>query len=406
MTRQRWVRFFLVGAIAWGPEGCGSQPTHAPPTAAGNKLPGVGPIAGSGSAGGEGATGNSSPGASSPGAGENPGPPNGGSGSQGSSGGTAAAGSGDAATVAGDGAFDCSDLSNLNMAKFPTADQMWSALTNMVNMGPRHDGADGDHKWVAYLQQRMTDMGLQNITKDDVTVQGTNGLSGMGAPSSGTASHLYGLLPGASDDIIVLGVHSDGPNSIEENGSVVLTEVMQYLTEIPQKCRQHTFALVLASCHMATCTNGDVPGWAGLHSDVMSKAIAFLAPEHAGMMYRAGGSGTGPIAQAFLCKTPGGQGAGMVGAYCSSLLTSLNISPGMLAPSGTELGSSAAWDTLVNSQKPVIGSMAYWDSLTNGLTTTGIGTEQIDKSTFYKVTLFYGKMAGYMDGKTAAELKQ
>jgi hypothetical protein len=288
--------------------------------------------------------------------------------------------------------FDCSDLSNLNTKVFPSSDEMWSALQNMVNMGPRHDGSDGDHKWTDYLHQRMIDMGLQSITRDTIMVQGTNGLSGAGAPTSGTADHLAGILPGMSTDIIVLGVHSDGPNSIEENGAAILTEVMQYLTQIPARCRRHTFALVLASCHMATCSNGDVPGWAGLHADIMSKTIAFLAPEHAGMKYRPG-NGNGPIAQAFLCTTKSLQ------SLCAQFISDLKITPGMLTKPGEELGSSAAWDALSNKQKPVIGSMAYWDSLNNGLTTTGIGTEGIDQDIFYKVTQFYAKMAGALDGQ-------
>jgi hypothetical protein len=46
----------------------------------------------------------------------------------------------------------------------------------------------------------------------------------------------------------------------------------------------------------------------------------------------------------------------------------------------------------------------YWDTLNNGLTTTGVGTEGIDKDTFYDTALFYAKMAGWIDGQPDGSL--
>lgn len=290
--------------------------------------------------------------------------------------------------------LDCSDLSRLDLDLFPTEDEAWELLVKMVDeMGPRHAGSPGDKKWTDFIEQRMKDSGLANIRRMDTMVTGTNGLSGQGQPTSGTTTHLVGVLPGMSDDIISIGCHKDGPNSVEENGTVIALAVIEYLSKLPKSCRKHSFALSFPTCHMAMCSQADVPAWNRMFPDVVSKTIAWLAPEHAGHKRRPAAGGT-TIQQAFLCTTAG------LKKQCESLLADIRMTTGESADqwftTNEALGSSGAWSATTG--KPTIGSMSYWDTLAAGLTDTTIGTSGIDKRTFYQVLVFYGRMAGWIDG--------
>lgn len=290
--------------------------------------------------------------------------------------------------------FNCDDLSQLNLDVFPNEEEAWATLVKMVDeMGPRHAGSMGDKNWTDYLEQRMKDMGLVEIQRMDTMVTGTNGLSGQGQPTSGTSTHMVGILPGASDQIISIGCHKDGPNSVEENGTVIAIEVMEYLSKVPKECRKHSFAISFPTCHMATCSQADVPAWNRMFPDVVSKTIAWLAPEHAGHKRRPADGGT-TIQQAFLCTTAG------LNAECESLLADIRKTTGESADqwfiSTESLGSSGAWSATTG--KPTVGSMSYWDTLAAGLTDTTITTTGIDKRTFHQVMLFYGRLAGWIDG--------
>ena len=184
--------------------------------------------------------------------------------------------------------FDYTNLENLNMANFPTSNDVWSSLQDMVDFGPRHTASQADLNFLDYLEVRMEKMGLESITRDPVRVSGHNIMSHYSAPRSGLTYHLSGILPGMTDEVIVLGVHVDGQNSIEENGVIILLEIAEYLATVPKECRRHTFALVFANGHMASTDSSEAGGWASNHPDIMDRAVGFVSPEHVGFLYSPG----------------------------------------------------------------------------------------------------------------------
>ena len=98
-----------------------------------------------------------------------------GSGDAESAGAGVAAAAADSASVSHDAggpapAFNCDDLSDLNMDVFPTADEAYATLQDMVDFGPRHTGSEADIHYIDYLEQRMKDAGLEGAVQTEVHV--------------------------------------------------------------------------------------------------------------------------------------------------------------------------------------------------------------------------------------------
>ncbi len=305
---------------------------------------------------------------------------------------------GGAAGAGGTAAFNCDDLSDLNMDVFPDADDMRASLAYMVEtIGPRQAGSEGDHRWKDYLEQRLIDMGLEEVTRVPTQVLGTTALSGQGAPSSGTTDHIHGVLTGQDPNrAVIMSIHTDGVNAIEENGVPIILEIMEYLTKIPLECRKLTVVLGLATCHCSRCAEGDVRAWAAQNPDLNNKAIVYIAPEHAGHNRYDGST----IQQAFMCSNSPG-----LAAKCEELLDEWRAETG----EGTDqvfitdeaMGNPAAWRM---TGKPTAGSMSYWDTIANGLVDINVVMDGVDKDTYYQVTKFYGKLVGWIISTAGNEL--
>ena len=50
---------------------------------------------------------------------------------------------------------------------------------------------------------------------------------------------LYGILPGASDEMVLVHTHSDGPNACEENGGIGVVALAKYLSISPKALEAH-----------------------------------------------------------------------------------------------------------------------------------------------------------------------
>jgi hypothetical protein len=92
------------------------------------------------------------------------------------------------------------------------------------------------------------------------------------------SENLIGVLPGASDDEIILGSHTDGPNSMEDNGPVAILALASCL---PQSERPRTIRVVLSGGHFV--------GSLGLQTyvlehalDLSHHALAVMELEHLG----------------------------------------------------------------------------------------------------------------------------
>ncbi|MBU0995341.1 MAG: hypothetical protein KJ737_22825 [Proteobacteria bacterium] len=291
--------------------------------------------------------------------------------------------------------FDYLDRGSINMALFTTSDDLWNTLEKMISFGPRHTASEADHNWVNYLEYRMQEMGIEQITRDEVHVYGHNIMSHPQAPKKGTAHHIFGILPGMTEEIIVLGVHSDGQNAVEENGSVMLLEIAEYLSKIPVECRRHTFALVFPTSHMAASSSWEAVGWALRHPEIMNRAVAFVAPEHVAFM---DDDVDGDDIPFMLMATTKGLRF-IAKEYRDELDIRMSIW-------NMGIGTAGTW-WMVSGFKPTIGGMtdqipAYF----NGLFNPKIGLDHINKDVYYDTTYFFAKVISYMDGLSKSELRE
>jgi len=167
-------------------------------------------------------------------------------------------------------------------APFVSADQLWKDVETMVEFGPRHTASPAQAKFLDHLEGWMRRIGLVDIGRDVVTLSGPNAFTAKGAPTSGTSHHLYGYLPGTTAEDIILGVHSDGQNSVEENGTIVAMEIVEYLSKLPKSMRKRGVLVVFPTSHMASSDSEEATGWVQKHRARLSNVVAIVSPEHMG----------------------------------------------------------------------------------------------------------------------------
>jgi hypothetical protein len=93
--------------------------------------------------------------------------------------------------------------------------------------------------------------------------------------------NVYGIIPGASRELVMLHSHTDGTNGIEDNGPDVIVAMAQYLARVPQRHLPRSILVLLASGHFA----GGVGTLAfidrHLH-DLVPRVAAAITIEHLG----------------------------------------------------------------------------------------------------------------------------
>ncbi len=102
--------------------------------------------------------------------------------------------------------------------------------------------------------------------------------------SNSTSYNLSGIIPGApgpdAENLIVLHSHTDGPNSIEDNGTIAVVELARYFKGVPQADRPKSILILLTSGHFS--------GWAGAlawveeNQALKSKVATIISLEHLG----------------------------------------------------------------------------------------------------------------------------
>lgn len=289
----------------------------------------------------------------------------------------------------------CADLKSGD--GFIDADGLYAVLGKMVDVGPRHTASPADIAWLDYLQGRMEEIGMSSIARDKVTVTGHGIMSHPSAPKSGTTYHVSGLLPGNGkngDKVIVMGVHSDGQNSIEENGTVILMEIAAWLARIPKECRNYTYALVFATAHMASADSKEAAGWAVKHPDIMRRAVAFVSPEHVGFLRR---DKKTPISFAMMATSSALQ------SLAKKLIAEEGVKNITISTAG--IGTGGVWRII--SGKPTVGGMtSQVDAFLAGLFDPEVGMDQVDKGIFHRTSRMFARLVGEMDGMSADEMKR
>jgi hypothetical protein len=111
----------------------------------------------------------------------------------------------------------------------------------------------------------------------------------------GTSSrNLLGLIPGRSDELMILHSHTDGPNGIEDNGPDCIVAACRYLTRLPRSSLPRTILVLLTTGHFIG--GRGVQSFVARHRhDLVRRTAAAITLEHLGAKeWNAGPNGGSP----------------------------------------------------------------------------------------------------------------
>ncbi len=97
----------------------------------------------------------------------------------------------------------------------------------------------------------------------------------------GASRNLIGIIPGRTDELVILNSHTDGPNGTEDDGPNAILGMAQYLTRIPREQLPRSIMILL--------TTGHFVGGAGARAfvaqhrgDILPRVAAAVTVEHVG----------------------------------------------------------------------------------------------------------------------------
>jgi hypothetical protein len=93
---------------------------------------------------------------------------------------------------------------------------------------------------------------------------------------------LIATLPGATDEVVIVNTHTDGPNATEENGALGILALAKYFAKIPRGERKRTLVFPLTTGHFAGPWVPSIRGVIEKHPDIIKRAVAAVTVEHLG----------------------------------------------------------------------------------------------------------------------------
>jgi hypothetical protein len=93
---------------------------------------------------------------------------------------------------------------------------------------------------------------------------------------------LIATLPGATDEVVNVNTHTDGPNATEENGALGILALANYFAKLPKSERKRTLVFPLTTGHFARPWVPSIRGVIEKHPDVIKRACAAVTVEHLG----------------------------------------------------------------------------------------------------------------------------
>jgi hypothetical protein len=99
-----------------------------------------------------------------------------------------------------------------------------------------------------------------------------------------TTPNLVGMIPGQSDELVILHSHHDGTNGVEDNGPEAILAMCQYLTRLPRGVLPRTILVVLSTGHFADGDLGTKAFVGRHHDDLIARSAAAVTVEHLGAM--------------------------------------------------------------------------------------------------------------------------
>ncbi|MGH7804502.1 MAG: hypothetical protein ACREQJ_09140, partial [Candidatus Binatia bacterium] len=97
-----------------------------------------------------------------------------------------------------------------------------------------------------------------------------------------TTDSLVAILPGVSEENIIVNTHSDGQNAFEENGAAACIYLARHLAAIPREDRPRTFVFSLVTGHVGPDHLPETEGFIHDNPGLVANAAAALTIEHFG----------------------------------------------------------------------------------------------------------------------------
>jgi hypothetical protein len=99
-----------------------------------------------------------------------------------------------------------------------------------------------------------------------------------------TTPNLVGVIPGRSDELVILQSHHDGTNGIEDNGPEAIVAMAHYLARLPRRALPRTILILLSTGHFADGDLGTKAFVSRHHDDLIARSAAAVTIEHLGAM--------------------------------------------------------------------------------------------------------------------------
>ncbi|TXI00253.1 MAG: hypothetical protein E6Q76_18690 [Rhizobium sp.] len=124
----------------------------------------------------------------------------------------------------------------------------------------------------AALKQQIVDSGVTPLTVK-LTLDASE--------SQATSYNVSGLIPGACDTQILVSSHSDGPNSIEDNGPAAILSIADYFARAPASQRRRGLKIVFTGGHMVGSPG--INAYIEKHqAELSAKVLTAIEIEHLG----------------------------------------------------------------------------------------------------------------------------
>ncbi|HLJ50502.1 MAG TPA: hypothetical protein VKU01_31030 [Bryobacteraceae bacterium] len=94
--------------------------------------------------------------------------------------------------------------------------------------------------------------------------------------------NIWAVLPGKTDEAVIINTHTDGCNALEENGALGVVALANYSAKLPQSQRNRTLIFLMTTGHFAHGMVRGTQDWINSNPDWMKKAVACVTIEHLG----------------------------------------------------------------------------------------------------------------------------
>lgn len=94
--------------------------------------------------------------------------------------------------------------------------------------------------------------------------------------------NVYGIIPGASQELVMVQSHTDGTNGLEENGPEAMLAMAQYLARVPRKELPRSILFVMSTGHMSGMAMGTEAFLRRHKDDLVKRTAAAMSVEHLG----------------------------------------------------------------------------------------------------------------------------